>query len=265
MSARRVQCIFCHHTFTLRGGLPSECTSCLAELPDDTYIVDLGPLITGPLDQSATKLEDDGAELIIAEPRLGSVDDDLATAKTSDNAIAVANTDTVPVSEAVPVSDASTDADIIDLVAEAPVAQAPTSHHINLGDAIEARATTAEYVPVDKRENEARRRLDDELRLEDSEADSEALFADFSDETAHSIKPKKGKKASEYGEDLDLGAQFGDEDTLSSNLDLDALASAVEDKNEDDRPLRWRCTACLAEFGGTMPSFCPACGVNLES
>lgn len=60
------------------------------------------------------------------------------------------------------------------------------------------------------------------------------------------------------------GFYVEDEATLSSNLDLEALAAASTGSEAGARP-RWRCPICSAEFPGSRPRACPACGSQISS
>ena len=53
-----------------------------------------------------------------------------------------------------------------------------------------------------------------------------------------------------------------DEVTLSRNRDLEALAAASGEDVTVRR--RWRCPSCSAEFPGSRPHHCPACGADVD-
>jgi hypothetical protein len=75
-----------------------------------------------------------------------------------------------------------------------------------------------------------------------------------------------GDHAPETEADDDDAAGFyvEDEHTLSSNLDLEALAAASTNDESGARP-RWRCSICSAEFPGSRPRTCPACGSQVSA
>lgn len=264
---RRLQCIFCQYTFIIPDdGRPLEdCPSCGTELLDNTYIVDLGPVTDpGPLDSTST----------LEQP--------LSAEATRSQAIDLDATVPVPAFSEADLEEEN--ADFEDVTSAGFDDDRPVEAQAASGG-LEA-SSTLEMSPAQREDEISFGMLDEPAASEggngvtavrttasnpfefEEPTDVHAISATVTAASTMDKVPMAAlpsavieSQSTRHEDDDDEPIYYPDEATVSKNLDLEALA-AVSPRAANRRP-RWRCTSCLAEFPGSRPQTCPACGSAL--